>query len=85
MQGATGGKAMEGFQTVAIQDGGMVIARLHHHEEVQGIGVMEGVIRQGCWVHQGQIAGANALQSPVRRLGGRGEHQIHEGLGLGLG
>ena len=45
MQGAAGGKAMEGFQAVAIQDGGMVIARLHHHEEIQRVGPMEGVIR----------------------------------------
>jgi len=82
MQGETGRKTVDGSQPVAVEQGGMMVARLHHQEQVQRIGIEAGSVRQAAGLDIFDVGRLDVADGPAGRVVRRTVDEIGEGLDL---
>jgi hypothetical protein len=78
MDRRVGLEAVDGHQPVAVEDGGVVVAQLDDHEEVQRVGVVHGARGQIARVGKDPVGRGDAVLAPDGRLGRRGEDVVGE-------
>jgi hypothetical protein len=64
MQRIAGRDAFQRLEALAVENGGVMIAGFHHHEQVERIGVEGGLLRQRGRIHMLDARSADILESP---------------------
>ena len=78
MQVAPGLETNQGFEAIAIENGGMVIAQFHHHEQVERVGIEDRLVRQTAERMRHHMRVAHARQSPLGYVGQGRVDIIHQ-------
>ncbi len=83
VQREAAGEAVDGLEAVAVEDGDVMVAAFHHHEEVEGIGREHGRVAERARRLVDDPAGRDLRLAPARRLRRRRVDEGGERLDLG--
>ena len=78
VQGITRREAGDGFELVAVQDGGMVIAEFDHHEQVERVSLEHRLVRQVAGRHMLDARCFDLFHAPCRNLRQRRVDEIDQ-------
>lgn len=80
MQGEAAGKAVNRLELVAVENRDVVVARLHHHEQIERVGAKNRLVRQAAGFDRLDPRGPNLRLAPLRHDRWRGVDEIGQRL-----